>query len=88
MTIEWDIEELVGYAVGMSEDDTEKMINNSTVDEVLDEAYEVDLNTYTKIVKDLLPLTPQIKAGVSGDIYNAFIDVKNKRMIVKAKALI
>jgi len=86
MSIEWDIEELVGYALGMSEDATESMINNSTTDDVLYEAYEVDFDTYAKIVKDLLPLTPQVNAGISGCIYNAFVDVKNHRMIVKQKS--
>lgn len=83
--IEFEIEELVGYALEMSEDDTEKMLNDSTVDDILYDKYEVDFQTYVKIVKDLLKLTPTVKAGISGDEYHAFIDVKNQRMIVKQK---
>ena len=86
MSLDWDIEELAGYAMGKTEDGVEKMINDSTVDDELFDKYEIDFETYVKIVKDLLPLTPQVKAGISGDIYNAFVDTKNMRMIVKQKS--
>lgn len=86
MSIDWDIEELAGYAMGKSEEEVEAMINNSTIDDDLYAKYEIDFETYANIVKDLLPLTPQVKAGISGDMYNAFIYAKDMRMIVKQKS--
>lgn len=88
MSLDWEIEELAGYAMGKTETEVERMINNSGIDEYLFEKYEVDFNTYSKIVRDLIPFTPVVKAGISGDLYNAFIDVKNQRMIVKQPACI
>jgi len=86
MSLDWDIEELAGYAMGKTESEVEQMINDSTIEDDLFERYEVDFEIYAKIVRDLIPLTPVVKAGISGDLYNVFIDVKNQRMIVKQLA--
>ena len=83
MSIEWDIEELAYRAMGKNEDEAEKAINDGDIDEAIFEKYETDFDTYCKIVKDLLPFTPQIKAGISGEVFHAFVDVKECRAIVK-----
>lgn len=83
MSIEWDIEELAGYAMGKSEDEVEDMINNFTTDDELFEKYKIDLERYSAIVKDLLPFTPKVQAGITKDLYHAF--VVGIRMIVKQK---
>lgn len=86
MSIDWDIEELAGYAMGNTEEEVDAMINDSMVDELLYEKYEIDLETYCKIVKDLLPFTPKVQAGISKELYHAFLDIKNHRMIVRQKS--
>lgn len=86
MSLDWDIEELAGYAIGKTEREVESMINNSAIDDCLYEKYGVDFETYLAIVKDLLPLTPQVQAGISGNKFHAFVLVKEQRMVVKQKA--
>lgn len=83
MSIDWDIEELAYRVMGKSEDETETAINTGDIDDAIFEKYEINFDQYCKIVKDLLPFTPQIKAGISGDIFHAFVDTKACRAIVK-----
>lgn len=83
MSVEWDIEELAGYVMGKSEEEVEEMINNSDTDDKLNEKYGIDFDTYCSIVKDLLPFTPVVQAGISKNHFNAFILAKEQRMIVK-----
>ena len=86
MSIEWDIEELAYRAMGKTDEETGNEINNGDIDEAIYEKYETDFDTYCKIVKDLLPFTPQIKAGISGNIFHAFVDAKESRAIVKIES--
>ena len=69
--------------MGKSEEETNKAINDGDIDEAVHEKYEIDFDNYCKIVKDLLPFTPQIQAGISGNLFHAFVDVKESRAIVK-----
>lgn len=86
MSIEWDIEELAYRAMGQTEEQAEKSINEGDIDQAIFDKYGVDFEPYCKIVKDLLPFTPRVKAGISGDIFNAFVDMDANRMIVKQVA--
>ena len=85
MSIDWDIEELAYRAMGKSEEETEQAINDGDIDDVLFEKYEVSFEQYSQIVKDLLTFTPQVQAGISGEVFHAFVDVKQQRTIVKSK---
>jgi hypothetical protein len=58
MSIEWGIEELAYRAGGKTEDETEAAINDGDIDEFIYEKYEIDFDTYFKIVQDLIPFTP------------------------------
>lgn len=84
MSIDWGIEELACAACGKSEDETDEIINNSEVDDILHEKYGVDFEMYCAIVKDLLPMTPTVKAALSGTEYHAF--VRGNGMLVKMPA--
>ncbi len=57
-----------------------------TIDDLLIDRYGIDLDYYCKIIKDLLPFTPKVQAGISKEFYHAFLDEKNHRMIVKQKS--
>jgi len=86
MSIDWEIEELAGYAMGKSEDEVEAMVNDSTVDDALAEKYGVDLDAYLQIVKDLLPFVPVTKTAIGEDNYHAFVVVESDgigRMIAR-----
>lgn len=86
MSMDWDIEELAYRAMGKTEEEAEKAINDGDIDEALYEKYEISFEQYRAIVKDLLPFTPQIKAAISGTLFHAFVDVKQSRAIVKIDA--
>lgn len=87
MNIEWDIEELAYMAMGKTEKETEAAINDGDIDESIFEKYDTSFDIYCEIVKDLLPFTPKIKAGISGNIYHAFVIEENGsgRAIVKSE---
>lgn len=75
MSIEWDIEELAYMAMGKTEKETEVAINDDDID-IDDETlkkYDISFDQYCEIVKDLLPFTPKIKSGISGNIFHAFV---------------
>ncbi|WP_095210355.1 hypothetical protein [Endozoicomonas ascidiicola] len=86
MSMHWDIEELAYRAMGKTEKEAEKAINAGDIDEALYEKYEISFDQYSQIVKDLLPFTPQIKGGLTGNLFHAFVDVKQERAIVKVYA--
>lgn len=86
MSMDWDIEELAYRAMGKTEEEAEKAINDGDIDEALYEKYEISFEQYRAIVKDLLPFTPQIKAAISGTLFHAFVDVKQSKAIVKIDA--
>ncbi len=73
MSIDWDIEELAGYVLGLSEEKREEMVNESSADELLYEKFEIDLEKFTEIVKALLPYTPAVKSAFADKKYNAFV---------------
>ena len=87
MSIEWDIEELAYRAMGKTDDEASEEINDGDIDNALYERYEVSFEQYSDIVKDLLPFTPQIQGGITGELFHAFVDIKQQRAIVKGKAL-
>ena len=87
MSIEWDIEELAYRAMGKTEDEAEKAIDNGDIDEAIFEKYEINFEQYSQIVKDLLPFTPQIQGVISGELCHAFVDVKQQRILVKLEAI-
>jgi len=84
MSIEWEIEELACVVCGKTEEETEQIVNDSVADDMLNEKYGVDLETYCAIVKDLLRYTPTVKSAFLGKDYHAF--VKKDYMIVKQEA--
>jgi isopentenyldiphosphate isomerase len=80
--IEWEIDELACLVCDKPIDDT---INNNEVDEILYAKYEVSAEQYYRIVQDLLPFTMPVEAGMTGEKYHAFVDVKESRMVVRKK---
>lgn len=79
--IDWDIEELACLACGLTEEQKDEAINDSEVDDVLFKKYEVDFQTYAKIVKDLVKFTPVITTAISGSLVQGFVN--GNCMVVK-----
>lgn len=81
--IDWDIEMLLCLAVGKTEEQAEKIINDGGIDQLCFDEYEIDFEHYCLVVKGLLPFTPQIETAVTKTRCNAFIDAKQGLIIVK-----
>jgi len=84
MSLAWEVEELACVVCGKSEEETEQVLNDSLVDDILYEKYEIDFETYYEIVKDLLPLTPVITTALTETRYHAF--VFDNRMVARMMA--
>lgn len=78
---QWDIDELACIAMGLSEEEKSNAINNDELEDLIEERYETDLHTFSMIVRDLLPLTPIVQAGLSKKMFHAF--VHNGAMVVR-----
>jgi len=85
MCIEWEIEELAYMAMGKTEDETEDAINNGDIDDAIFEKYNISFEQYCDIIKDIMPFTPKVQAGISGKLFHAFVVENNGagRAIVK-----
>jgi hypothetical protein len=85
MSMEWDIEELAYRAMGKTDKQAEEAINDGDIDQAIFDKYEISFEQYCSIVKDLLLFTPVIEAGISGDLFHAFVDAKRQVAILKIK---
>lgn len=83
MSIEWDIEELAYRAMGKTNEQAEAAINDGDIDQAIFDKYEISFEQYCEVVKDLLPFTPAVKAGLSGKAFHAFVDAERQCAIVK-----
>lgn len=85
--IEWEIEELAYRAMGKTDEEAEKEVNDGDIDQAIYDKYGCDFETYCKIVKDLIKFTPLITSSLTGKIFHAFVDVEQQRAIFKLEAL-
>lgn len=83
MSIEWDIEELACKVCGKSEEETDQIINDGSIDDLLVDKYEISFELYCQIIKDLLPFTVPVKTSF-GNVFRGFVE--DGRLIVKEKA--
>jgi len=83
MSIEWDIEELAYRAMGKTDEEAEKEINDGDIDQAIYDKYECSFETYCAIVKDLIKFTPKVSSPLTGKSYHAFVDIEQQRAIVK-----
>ena len=74
-----DIEKLACFVCKKTTTETDKIINNSKVDDIIYEKYGVDLDVFTKIANDLIQLTPLIKTNLSNTLVHAFLDATNTK---------
>ena len=83
MDIDWDIEELAYRAMGKTDDEAEKEINDGDIEQAIFDKYEIGFEQYCAIVKDLIKFTPLVSSPLSGTNFHAFVDVEQQRAIVK-----
>lgn len=81
----YDAEELACNILGMDYDEIVNEGRENEIEDSLYEKFEIGMEQFCDIVKALLPFTPMVKAGLSGDMYHAFVNEKEGVMIVKQK---
>ncbi len=70
----WDYQELAGAALGLTEEQTENIINdNEDFDTPLMEKFGIDFEQFMSVAEALLKLTPTIKSAITKDVHNAFV---------------
>ncbi|WP_345861253.1 hypothetical protein [Shewanella algae] len=70
----WEVQELAGAALGLTEDQTEDIINgDEDFDTPLLEKFNVDFEQFSNVAEALLKLTPVLKSPLSGDLDHAFV---------------
>ncbi|HCH2416250.1 TPA: hypothetical protein NKS14_004568 [Vibrio parahaemolyticus] len=70
----WEMQELAGAALGLTEDQTEDIINgDEDFDTPLLEKFNVDFEQFSNVAEALLKLTPVLKSPLSGDLDHAFV---------------
>lgn len=68
------MQELAGAALGLTEDQTEDIINgDEDFDTPLLEKFNVDFEQFSNVAEALLKLTPVLKSPLSGDLDHAFV---------------
>lgn len=86
----WQVQDLAAAALGISEDEWDRIQDESAEDETLnqqlDERFGVDLEQFGNVVDALLPFTPIVE--INGNRYHAFAIEKNGvgRCLVKKPA--
>ena len=81
----WDAQELACAILGLNCDDLVDEGRENEIEEALYEKFEIDMEQFVKIVEALLPFTPVVQAGLTGNKYHAFVNEKESLMIVKQK---
>lgn len=84
-TEHYEIEELACLVCGKSEEETNEIISNYDVDNMIYNKYDIDIDTYINIVQDLLPFTSPVETALTKEKYHAFINLKEGTIIVRRK---
>ncbi|WP_148612334.1 hypothetical protein [Aeromonas sobria] len=75
----WQVQDLAAAALGMSEDEWDRIQDESAEDETLnqqlEERFGVDLEQFGNVVDALLPFTPIVE--INGNRYHAFAVEQN-----------
>jgi hypothetical protein len=80
----YDIVELAWRAIGKTEGEAEKEINNGgDIDQEIFERYECSFETFEKITNDLVKFTQPLQSPLTKTVFQAFVDPKKHRAIVK-----
>ena len=79
----WDVQELACAVLGLNYDELVDDGKEDVIDNAIYEKFDISMDQFYDIVKALLPFTPSVKAGLSGEWYHAFVNEKEGLMLVK-----
>lgn len=80
-----EVQELACAILGVNYDDLVDEGREDEIEEAIYVKFGIDMEQFTNIVEALLPFTPIVQAGLTGNKYHAFVNEKGSRMIVKQK---
>ncbi|WPC72969.1 hypothetical protein [Vibrio porteresiae] len=70
----WELQELAGAALGLTEDQTEEIIDSDEdFDTPLLKKFNIDFEQFSNVAEALLKLTPVLKSPLSGELDHAFV---------------
>lgn len=86
----WDeIEELACLMLGKDYDSIVDNYEESTIEDMFYEEYDITLEDFEHLLKDLVKFTPTWKSPITGEIYQGFVIPENinglMRAIIKEK---
>ena len=79
----WDVQELACAVLGLNYDELVDDGKEDVIDNAIYDKFDISMEQFYDIVKALLPFTPAVKAGLSGEWYHAFVNEKEGLMLVK-----
>jgi hypothetical protein len=79
----YETQELACAILGINCDDLVDEGRENEIDEALYVKFGIDMDQFVNIVEALLPFTPIVQAGLTGNKYHAFVNEKESLMIVK-----
>lgn len=83
----YEAQELACAILGLNYDDLVDEGRENEIDEALYVKFGIDMDQFVNIVEALLPFTPIVQAGLTGNKYHAFVNEKEGLMIVKQKVV-
>lgn len=76
-SLHWfDVEELAAFLCGLMNDDHDYDADTSEVETALYDQYDIDFETFEKLVRVLLPLADVMTSELSGERYRCFAITK------------
>jgi len=81
---EFDFEELVADMLGIRDEHRE---DDSYMETLFYENFDMDMEQGYKLTKALLYHTPKVEAGLSGKVYHAFVSKIHPIMLMKVEAI-
>ena len=83
----YDAQILACAILGVNYDDLVDEGREDEIEEAIYVKFGIDMEQFTNIVEALLPFTPIVQAGLTGNMYHAFVNEKEGLMIVKQKVV-
>ena len=81
----YELQELACAVLGLNSDELIDEGRENEIDQAIYDKFEISMEQFENIVAALLPFTPVVEAGLSGTMYNAFVENEKGLMLVKKK---
>ena len=79
-----EVEELACLMLGKDYDSIVDNYYTESIAEMFYNVYEVDIDSFYRIVKDLIKFTPTWKSPITGELYQGFVVPENNMRLMRA----